>query len=102
MMIAPIVLAIGLGAAFLGLLGYVHHDGYEKGYRTHVAEVAAEVREANRRVAEINNQAIESIAKAAADREAAIRAANDAPLPAGPVCELPDALRTAINRINRR
>ena len=93
MMIAPFALAIALGAAFLGLLGYVHHDGQVKGYRKHEIEVA-----------EANAQAASAIAKAEADRDAAFQAANAQVIlvPAAANCPLPEALRLEINRISRK
>ena len=100
MMIAPFALAIALGAAFLGLLGYVHHDGTAKGYRKHQIEIAEAVRAKNAELAHVNARADESIRRLTEERDAAVAAANAHPPFVG--CVLPEAVRLDINRINRR
>ena len=103
MMVAPFVLALGLAAAFLGLLGYVHHDGTSKGYRKHQIEVAEAVRATNARIAQANQKAADELAKLTGERDAAAERASilTAELTSQSACKIPEELRLYINRVNR-
>ena len=101
MAIAPVALGLALASAFLGLLGYVHHDGHQKGYRKHEIEVSEAVRATNRRIAELNARTAEVIARAERNRDAAFEAAN-AQTATVSGCVLPEELRLSINKVSKR
>ena len=101
MLIAPFALAIGLAAAFFGLLSYVHHDGTLKGYHKHEIEVAEAIKATNARVAFANKRAAEEIAKANEERDAAFERAS-VRLGQSQACVLTEELRADINRVSRK